>query len=190
MPSNLNKLKIKNIRENMLDEVEYKGFQVIATEDNNEITMEVRVGDVEVMQISEPTLKKAKDLLVLELNDIKHTAEEIKELAAKHKFAGLYDKLLNKLAAPKAPKAKTAKVAAVTKPVVEGNVVKPINARGAAARDQVRVLAETNLQMSAVKFEQRGKYKDWYIMAADVEGKEFEQRLDVFKKSLRKAGIL
>ncbi|CAM0088407.1 hypothetical protein VPHK567_0242 [Vibrio phage K567] len=201
MPSNLNKLKIKDIRDFGISTVEYKGFEIMATEDDGEIVLAAIVSydensdaHVSVLEICGDTMKEAKELLVLELNDIKHTSNEIKELAIKHSFVGHYDKLLNKLAAPKATKAakaKTVKVAPVTKPVeVTGTVVKPLNARGAAGRDQVRVLAEENLMMSAIKFEQRGKYKDWYIMAADVEGKEFEQRLDVFKKSLRTKGIL
>ncbi len=218
MPSNLNKIKIKDIRDFGISTVEYKGFEIMATEDDGEIVLAAIVSydensdaHVSVLEVCGDTMKEAKGYLVEEINDLAHTAEEIAALAIEKQFVGQYDKLVStevkaatKKVAPVAPIEVT-----IAKPVTEVEVTievtpepvveaapevteapKATNLRGAASREQVKTLAEDNLQMSAITFEQRGKYKDWYIMSADVEGNEFEQRLDVFKKSLRKAGIL
>lgn len=212
MPSNLNKIKIKDIRDFGISTVEYKGFEIMATEDDGEIVLAAIVSydensdaHVSVLEVCGDTMKEAKGYLVEEINDLAHTAEEIAALAIEKQFVGQYDKLVSTevKAAPKkvAPIEVTiakpvteveVTVEVTPEPVVEAvpEVTKATNLRGAASREQVKTLAEDNLQMSAVRFEQRGKYKDWYIMSADVEGNEFEQRLDVFKKSLRKAGIL
>lgn len=66
--------------------------------------------------------------------------------------------------------------------VVAEKAVLRTNKRGKAARDAVKDFAEQALEMTHVAFEQRGQYKDWYIIAIDAVGEAFEKRLDVFKK--------
>ncbi|WZW73111.1 protein SprT [Vibrio phage TCU-VP03-AIR1] len=73
--------------------------------------------------------------------------------------------------APKAKKTETPKPA------------KKVSARGQAARDAIAeiVMTTTHKGCKSVSFEQRGKYKDWYIMI-ELEAHTIEQRLDTFKK--------
>lgn len=58
------------------------------------------------------------------------------------------------------------------------------NARGQAARDAIAeiVMNTTHKGCKSVSFEQRGKYKDWYIII-ELEAHTIEKRLDTFKKS-------
>jgi hypothetical protein len=191
MPSNLNKIKIKDIREFGMTSVQYKGFTVDATEEEGQIELIAHIGKVEVMAVCADTMKEAKELLTLELNDVTHTAEEIVELAEAKNFTGQYDDLVTVKAVVK-PVAVVAKTVAVVVETVVDKVIdiitKPL--RGSAAREEVQAIAETMLSLSDVSFEQRGKYNDWFIMSKDASGDNFEQRLDVFKKKLRALGAL
>ncbi len=58
-----------------------------------------------------------------------------------------------------------------------------VSARGQAARDAIAeiVMTTTHKGCKSVSFEQRGKYKDWYIMI-ELDAHTIEQRLDTFKK--------
>ncbi|ALP47414.1 hypothetical protein phiST2_0307 [Vibrio phage phi-ST2] len=84
-------------------------------------------------------------------------------------------KAVEPVAAP-APKAE--KKAEAPKPA------KKVNARGQAARDAIAeiVMNTTHKGCKSVSFEQRGKYKDWYIII-ELEAHTIEKRLDTFKKS-------
>lgn len=88
------------------------------------------------------------------------------------------------LEASKEPKAEVAP-APVAAPKKEEKAApapaKKVTARGEAARTQIAAKAIATLDFTDVSFEQRGKYKDWYILAT-VKGEKFEQRLDSFKK--------
>ncbi len=79
-----------------------------------------------------------------------------------------------------ASKSNEAEPAPVAAPKKE-KAPKKVNARGAEARKQIAEKAVATLGFANVDFEQRGKYKDWYITAT-VNGEKFEQRLDSFKK--------
>lgn len=70
-----------------------------------------------------------------------------------------------------------------TSVVVAETAVLRTNKRGKAARECIKSFAESALKMTSVVFEQRGKYKDWYIIAEDAFGELFEKRLDVFRKN-------
>ncbi|CAM0043861.1 hypothetical protein VPHF86_0090 [Vibrio phage F86] len=78
---------------------------------------------------------------------------------------------------------KAAPVAAPAPKKVEKKAApaKKTTARGEAARREIEAHVTATMGFSNVSFEQRGKYKDWYITAT-VNGNMFEQRLDAFKK--------
>ncbi|AGB06876.1 hypothetical protein [Vibrio phage VH7D] len=188
MPSNLNNIKIKDIREFGISTILYKDFTIFATEEADEIVLRAAVcydensdAHVSVTEVCGDTLKEAKAYLQAELNDIEHTAGQIAEMAiAQDDFTGQYEDLVAKCTAPK-----------VEKPVeVKAEAPKKTNVRGQAARELVAEKATEILGMTDITFEQRGKYKDWYIMSNDAEGNAFEQRLDVFKKKLVVMGAL
>ncbi len=199
MPSNLNNIKIKDIREFGISTVEYKDFTIFATEELGEIILRAAVcydadsdAHVSVVDVCGDTLKEAKAYLQAELNDIKHTAGQIAEMAiALDDFVGQYEVLVEKFNKPVAvtPVAVSAPVVE-TKPEPKAEAPKKTNARGQAARDLVAEKATELLGLTEITFEQRGKYKDWYIMGTDAEGEAFEQRLDVFKKKLVVMGAL
>ncbi|AAQ64264.1 hypothetical protein KVP40.0195 [Vibrio phage KVP40] len=199
MPSNLNNIKIKDIREFGISTISYKDFTIFATEEADEIVLRAAVeydensdAHVSVTEVCGDTLKEAKAYLQAELNDVEHTAGQIAEMAIALDFTGQYDVLVEKFNAPKAkPVAVVAPVAKVSAPVEETKPApKKTNARGAAARELVAEKATEVTGLTDITFEQRGKYKDWYIMGTDAEGEAFEQRLDVFKKKLVVMGAL
>ncbi|AJT60896.1 hypothetical protein AVU32_gp055 [Vibrio phage ValKK3] len=194
MPSNLNNIKIKDIREFGISTILYKDFTIFATEEADEIVLRAAVcydensdAHVSVTEVCGDTLKEAKAYLQAELNDVQHTAGQIAEMAiAQNDFVGQYEELVAKVTAPKVEKAVEPKAKAVEKT----EAPKKTNVRGQAARDLVAEKAIEILGMTDITFEQRGKYKDWYIMSNDSEGNAFEQRLDVFKKKLVVMGAL
>lgn len=61
---------------------------------------------------------------------------------------------------------------------------KKVNLRGEAARDAIaeQVMTVTHKDCLNVTFEQRGKYKDWYIII-ELANNTIEKRLDTFKKA-------
>ncbi|WZW26972.1 hypothetical protein [Vibrio phage TCU_VP02_YC] len=204
MPSNLNNIKIKDIREFGISTISYKDFTIFATEEADEIVLRAAVeydensdAHVSVTEVCGDTLKEAKAYLQAELNDVEHTAGQIAEMAIALDFTGQYDVLVEKFNAPKAkpvavvaPVAKVSALVEETKPEPKAEAPKKTNARGAAARELVAEKATEVLGLTDITFEQRGKYKDWYIMGTDAEGEAFEQRLDVFKKKLVVMGAL
>ena len=185
MSSNLNKLKIKDIRDFGIATVEYNGFEILATEYDGEIVLSAIVSyeedsdaHVSVLEVCGDTMKEAKAYLVEEIAELAHTAEEIAALAIEKQFTGQYDKLVSTL-----EQTEPASIKPVTEP-------KKTNARGVSARELIAEKATELLGMTGITFEQRGKYNGWHIMATDVDGKSFEQRLDVFKKKLVTMGAL
>ncbi|AUR85821.1 SprT-like family protein [Vibrio phage 1.081.O._10N.286.52.C2] len=58
---------------------------------------------------------------------------------------------------------------------------KKATVRGEAGRLEIAAQAAAILNFTNISFDRRGKYQDWYINAT-VNGAEFNQRLDTFKK--------
>ncbi|AUR85929.1 hypothetical protein NVP1081O_194 [Vibrio phage 1.081.O._10N.286.52.C2] len=171
MPSNLNKLSVKEIKSTGYSSVIFKDFLVIASSADEGLKISATAGNVVVADVTASTMKAAKALLATALNELELTAEAVKQLATKHG--------LTELSTPVNVVIEAAVDAAVEKVFPEKKLT-----RWEKARATVAVAAES-LGFSAVKFEKRGKYQDWFITALDAEAAVFEQRLDVFRKKLR-----
>ncbi|AUR85953.1 coil containing protein [Vibrio phage 1.081.O._10N.286.52.C2] len=172
--SNLTNIKMKDIIDFGSSTVEYKGYVLTATKDDDIEIVATKDG-VEVFSVFAATMNEAKKLIEAAIVEV---AEEVAETVAEEVAETVAEEVVETV------------VEEVAKPVPTTAEIAPKASKAVLARQEIRKIAEDISGMTNVHFETRGKYKDWFIVATDSDGKEFTQRLDVFRKKLRSAGLI